>query len=204
METDTAINTEPIVSLTPEEKLRVKNKTAMSLMWVGILGIVMLFAGLTSAYIVRMEEGNWFEFALPNLFAISTLVIILSSMSMVYATKSAKKNDYSGVKNGLLLTLVLGIGFCIIQYMAWGSLVEMGVFFTGKSSNASGSYLYLISGLHLIHLFFGILTLIYTFARALGNKYDAQNNLGIRLCGLYWHFLDILWVYLFLFLTFIR
>ncbi|MCB0482008.1 MAG: cytochrome c oxidase subunit 3 [Flavobacteriales bacterium] len=192
------------VSFTPEEKLRVRNKTAISLLWVGILGIVMMFAGLTSGYIVRQEEGNWLVFELPTMFSIGTVFMILSSGSMYWATRSVKKSNSIGVKWGLGVTLFLGLAFCISQYIAWGQLVDMGVYFTGKSANASGSFLYVISGMHLVHLFAGVLSLIYTFARALNNSYDAQNNLGIRMCALYWHFLDILWVYLFLFLTYIR
>ena len=192
------------VSFTQEEKLKVRNKTAINLLWVGILGIVMLFAGLTSGYIVRQEEGNWLVFELPSLFTISTILILLSSATMYYATASAKKNNFSGVKLGLGLTLLLGLAFTVAQFQAWGGLVDMGIYFTGKSANASGSFLYVISGMHLAHLFAGVLSLIYTFARALGNNYDTQNNLGIRMCALYWHFLDILWVYLFLFLTYIR
>jgi cytochrome c oxidase subunit 3 len=192
------------VSYTAEEKALVRQKTAKSLLWVGITSIIMMFIGFTSAYIVRQEEGQWLVFDLPNKFHLSTLFIVLSSLTMYWATRSASNNQTSNVRNGLLLTLILGIGFTVSQFMAWSDLREMGVFFAGKDSNASGSYLYVISGLHLAHLFIGILSLIYTFARSLRGAYSSNNKLGLEICALYWHFLDILWVYLFFFLLYIR
>jgi cytochrome c oxidase subunit 3 len=192
------------MSYTPEEKAIVRQKTAKSLMWVGLTSIVMMFIGLTSAYIVRQEEGQWLVFDLPGQFHLSTVLIVLSSVSMWWSTRSANSNNYAGVKLGLLVTLALGIGFSISQLLAWQELTEMGVFFAGKESNASGSYLYAISGIHLAHLAIGILSLIYTFARSLRGAYSSSNKLGLELCAMYWHFLDVLWVYLFFFLLYIR
>ena len=192
------------ISFTKEEKAIVRQKTAKSLMWVGLTSIIMVFIGLTSAYIVRQEEGQWLVFDLPNKFHLSTLFIVLSSGTMYWATRSARLNNLSGVKNGLLLTLLLGVMFGISQVLAWQELTELGIFFAGSDANASGSYLYVLSGLHLAHLVVGILSLIYTFAQSLRGAYNSSNNLGIGLCALYWHFVDVLWVYLFFFLLYIR
>ncbi|MGB0402744.1 MAG: cytochrome c oxidase subunit 3 [Salibacteraceae bacterium] len=192
------------IAFDKEERYQVKLKTSKGLLWVGMASIVMVFIGLTSAYIVRQEEGQWLVFDLPMMFGLSTLFILLSSATMVWAVRSAKANNNNGVKTGLLLTLLLGVMFAISQFMAWQELVEMGVFFAGKESNASGSYLYVISGLHLAHLVVGILSLIYTFARSTQRAYNSERKLGLEVCALYWHFLDALWVYLFLFLFYIR
>lgn len=193
-----------MVKFDEAEKQEIKFKTSKNMMWVGIATMVMLFMGFTSAYIVRQEEGQWLVFDLPNILFVSTFIILMSSVSMVWATRSAKKDDQKGVKNGLLLTLVLGISFAVCQYFAWVEIYDLGIFWAGVESNAAGSYLYLITGLHLAHLFAGILSLIYTFARSLQGAYSSSNSLGLEVAALYWHFLDALWVYLFLFLYYIR
>jgi len=193
-----------VVTFDEAEKQEIKFKTSKNIMWVGIATMVMLFMGFTSAYIVRQEEGQWLVFDLPNILFVSTFIILMSSVSMVWATRSAKKDNQKGVKNGLLITLILGISFAVCQYFAWIEIHDLGIFWAGVESNAAGSYLYLITGLHLAHLFAGILSLIYTFARSLQGAYSSSNSLGLEVAALYWHFLDALWVYLFLFLYYIR
>lgn len=193
-----------VVKFDEAEKQEIKFKTSKNMMWVGIATMIMLFMGFTSAYIVRQEEGQWLVFDLPNILFVSTFIILMSSVSMVWATHSAKKDNQKGVKNGLLITLILGVSFAVCQYFAWVEIYDLGVFWAGVESNAAGSYLYLITGLHLAHLFAGILSLIYTFARSLQGAYSSSNSLGLEVAALYWHFLDALWVYLFLFLYYIR
>ena len=193
-----------VVKFDEAEKQEIKSKTSKNMMWVGIATMVMLFMGFTSAYIVRQEEGQWLVFDLPNILFVSTFIILMSSVSMVWATRSAKKDNQKGVKNGLLITLILGVSFAVCQYFAWVEIYDLGVFWAGVESNAAGSYLYLITGLHLAHLFAAILSLIYTFARSLQGAYSSSNSLGLEVAALYWHFLDALWVYLFLFLYYIR
>lgn len=193
-----------VVKFDEAEKQEIKFKTSKNMMWVGIATMIMLFMGFTSAYIVRQEEGQWLVFDLPNILFVSTFIILMSSVSMVWATRSAKKDNQKGVKNGLLITLILGVSFAVCQYFAWVEIYDLGVFWAGVESNAAGSYLYLITGLHLAHLFAGILSLIYTFARSLQGAYSSSNSLGLEVAALYWHFLDALWVYLFLFLYYIR
>jgi cytochrome c oxidase subunit 3 len=181
-----------------------QNKAAKPLLWVGILSIVMLFAGLTSAYVVRADNGNWLLFNLPNAFYLSTAVIITSSISLFFALQMAKKNNQKGIVIGLLITFGLGIVFSYLQYKGWGELYSKQIVFAGKTANASGSFLYLITFLHLLHLFAGLISVLVTLKNSLQGKYNAQNTLGLELCSIYWHFLDILWVYLFLFLYYIR
>ena len=96
------------------------------------------------------------------------------------------------------------MAFVICQFQAWGQLVEQSVFFAGKSSSVSGSYLYVLTGLHLAHLAFGLSALLVVWVKSIMQKYNSENLLGIRLCAVFWHFLDVLWIFLFLFLLFVR
>jgi len=116
----------------------------------------------------------------------------------------AKSSNKKGIIIGLLATFILGLLFSYFQYVGWGELYSKQIVFGGKSSNASGSFLYLITFLHLLHLFAGLISLLVTLKNAIRGQYNAQNTLGLELCSIYWHFLDILWVYLFLFLYYIR
>jgi cytochrome c oxidase subunit 3 len=163
----------------------------------------MLFAGLTSGYIVRQGEGNWKHFELPAAFMISSVIILLSSLSMHAAVLSAKKDDYQGVRRYLLITLGLGFAFVFSQFLGWNNLVSQGVYFVDKSS-PSGSFFYVISGLHLAHLAFGLLGLMVTSFMAMRDRYHSGNLEGLKVCATYWHFLDGLWMYLFVFLAVYR
>lgn len=171
------------------------------ILWLGIASIIMLFGGLTSAYIVRQAEGNWLIFELPFTFYISTGIIILSSVSMVYAVSSIKKENNQRALLGLIITLALGLGFMVFQLLSWQQLVRQEVFFIG---NPSGSFLYVISGLHLAHVIGGFIFLGVAIYKTAKKNYSSRNHSGLILCSTYWHFLDALWVYLFVFLLLIR
>ncbi|MEQ9186231.1 MAG: cytochrome c oxidase subunit 3 [Cryomorphaceae bacterium] len=190
--------------ITQEETRITRAKTAQPMMWVGIVGIIMLFAGLTSAYVVRQAEGNWLYFDLPYTFYISTIVIVISSFTMGLAQWAIAKGNTSFTTWMLLSTLGLGIAFAWLQFSAWGELVDAGVFFAGRESNPAGSFLYTLSGLHLAHLAGGLIALVFTSVKAIMKKYSATDHTGIGVVATYWHFLDILWIYLLLFLVFIR
>lgn len=198
---------EEIYKASPTVKAEIaeaKKKASKSLIWIGIISILMIFAGLTSAYVVRSDTGNWLIFELPNTFYLSTAVIIASSLSLYVAIQMAKKNNQKGIIYGVLVTFILGILFTYLQYLGWCQLRSVGIVFAGKASNASGSFLYLLTFLHLAHLFGGLISLLVTLKNSIKGRYNAENTLGLELCSIYWHFLDILWVYLFLFLLYIR
>lgn len=175
--------------------------TPKIILWIAIVSMIMLFAGLTSGYIVRQSEGNWVHFELPGIFFLSTAFIMLSSGSMHFAYRSIKKNEKNNLLTGLIITLGLGLAFSFTQFMAWTELVKEKIFFVG---NPSGSFLYVITGLHLAHLVGGIIYLVSVITRALRQKFDSTNYLPVQLCMIYWHFLDILWIYLFVFLLAVR
>ena len=166
-------------------------------LWIAIGSMIMLFAGLTSAYMVRQAEGNWVHFELPKLFYLSTTLIILSSASMQWAAYSVKKDQRGNLLSGLIVTLGLGLAFSFSQFLGWSKLVDEKIFFVG---NPSGSFLYVLTGLHLAHLAGGLIYLLVIITKSIRGKYNSENNLPVQLCTTYWHFLDILWVYLFVFL----
>ena len=187
------------------ELIAAQNKASKPLLWIGIVSMVMFWAGLTSAYVVRADNGNWLLFNVPAVFIISTAVIITSSLTMFYALQSAKKNNYTHVTLALLATFILGIVFAVFQYQGWAvDLRKSGIYFGGKQSNASGSFFILFVIAHWAHLAGGLISLTITLLKSFRKAYNAQNTLGLELCSIYWHFLDILWVYLFLFLYYIR
>jgi cytochrome c oxidase subunit III len=193
-----------INSISLQEKREIREKVAKPMLWLSMVSMFMIFAALTSAYWVRKEKGDWLQFQLPQLFYISTAIIILSSVTMNWVVSSAKKNDYKNIKTASFITLALGIAFVICQFKAWGILFDQKVVFAGKYSNAAGSFLYALTGLHLAHLVGGIFALLVVSFKSIQQKYNSEDMLGIRLCAIFWHFLDGLWIFLFLFLLFTR
>ena len=167
-------------------------------LWLFIVTVVMIFASMTSAYIVRQSEGNWREFDLPESFWINSGIILLSSVTMHWAYYSAKRDNLKQLKIGMAITTVLGIAFLVAQYLSWGDLVAMNVFFTG--GNPAESFVYVLSGLHAAHLIGGVVFLIITLVSAFRYQVHAKRMDRIEMCATYWHFLDGLWLYLFVFL----
>ncbi|MEJ8803966.1 cytochrome c oxidase subunit 3 [Pontibacter sp. H249] len=169
-------------------------------LWLIIISIIMMFAAFTSAYIVRREEGNWLEFELPTILLINTLIIVLSSVTMQWAYVSAKKNNIKAIKLGLILTAALGTAFLIGQWNGWAELVQNNIYFGGSTSNPSGSFLYVLTGVHGFHLVTGLVFVLITLMSSLKYKVHSKNILRIQLCTVYWHFLGGLWLYLYIFL----
>lgn len=166
--------------------------------WLMIVASVMLFAAFTSAYIVRRGEGNWLIFDLPQLFTYSTIVIVLSSVTMQWAYMSAKNDNLSNLKLALGLTLALGATFGAMQWFAWKELVANNIHFVG---NPSESFIYVISGVHLAHVIGGLVFVLVVIGKTFNFNVHKKNLLSIHLCTTYWHFLGLVWVYLFFFFT---
>ena len=169
--------------------------------WLFIITILMLFASQTSAYLVRRAEGNWVEFALPSIFYWSTGVLLISSVFMFLAQKAAKKDEFQRLRLFISVTFVFGLAFLVMQYMGWQELQQSGVYLKG---NPSGSFMYILTGLHAFHLVSGLIVLLFSFVAAFKLNIHAKKLTQIEVCGTYWHFLDLLWIYLFLFLTYFR
>jgi len=171
--------------------------------WVACGSILMMFGSLTSAYVVRQAAGNWLEFQLPGIFKISTLAILLSSLTLhgsFLAFKREKENAYKAL---LVVTYLLAILFFVFQYQGWVALSESGVPFT---INPSGDFVYVISWFHAAHVIGGLAALTVALIHAFGLNFKVTPKRKIRfeLTLTYWHFVDLLWVYLFFFLTFYR
>lgn len=169
-------------------------------LWLFIVSIIMIFAAMTSAYIVRRGDGNWLVVQFPPIMYINTAVIMLSSVTMQWAYFSAKKDNLQPLKSALLVTTLLGLLFLVGQVISWQSLQHMGVFFGGKGSNPAGSFVYVLTGLHGFHLITGIIFLFIVLVAAFRYEVHSKNMNLIEMCTTYWHFLDVLWVYLFVFL----
>ncbi len=184
-----------------EEQLN-KDKASRMLMWLGIASMVIFFGGLTSAYIVRMNGGNWKDLRLPAEFYVSTALIIFSSVTMNAAMSAVRKGKSPATFTSI--TLLLGIGFAIFQFLGWRALNHSGIYFTGKQSIPSGQYLYVLTWAHLMHLFGGLISMTFVSIKSGRGGYGPLNYNGLHIAAIFWHFLDILWVYLFLFLLFIR
>jgi len=171
-------------------------------LWLLIVASVMLFAGFTSAYIVRRGEGNWEVFDLPSLFLVNTIIAVVSSLFMQLAYIAAKKNNNATLKIFLTTTTLLGLAFCLGQFYAYKELVANNVFFA--FSNPSNSFVYVISGLHLAHVVGGLVFLMILLVQALMNKLGKNGLLYLNMCTTYWHFIGALWIYLYLFLYLYR
>ena len=173
-------------------------------LWLLLLGILMLFSGLTSAYIVRKGDGNWFDFEIPPIFLYSTIIVLLSSVTMIWAYRAAKKDNISGIKFGLSATIILGIAFMVSQYMGWLALSNQGLYFVNPKygDKISASFLIAIAAIHLVHILAGIIYLVVMLINAFRFKIHKKNTLQISMCNTYWHFVGFLWVYLYMFLYF--
>lgn len=166
-------------------------------LWLFIVSIVMMFAALTSAYIVRQSEGDWLIFDIPSVFYTSTFVIILSSVSMHLAYLAAKKDKLGLVKVFMLITTLIAAVFIYIQFIGWQNLVALEVYFVG---NPAGSFMYVLTGLHAFHLLTGIIFILFVLISSFRYRVHAKSMLNMEMCTTYWHFLGGLWVYLFIFL----
>ena len=164
------------------------------------VSITMMFAAFTSAYIVRRSEGNWQDFALPAGMLVNTILLVLSSISLQYGYFAAKKDNLKALKTALFVTFVLGVAFLLGQWSVWSELVDNKIFFGGATANPSGSFLYVLTGVHGFHLVTGLIYLIIVLNSAFRFKVHSKNMLQLEMCTTYWHFLGALWIYLYLFL----
>jgi cytochrome c oxidase subunit III len=171
------------------------------MIWLFIVTIIMLFASQTSAYLVRRAEGNWKEFEIPTIFYVSTGVLLISSVFMHLAYKAAKKDNFASLKLFISLCFGFGVVFLVLQAIGWTQLQELGIYVKG---NPAESFYYMLTGLHFFHLITGLGVLAYSFWAVLKMKVHSKNMIQMEVAATYWHFLDLLWVYLLLFLIFFR
>lgn len=170
-------------------------------LWVGIGSIVMMFAGLTSAYIVKRNQANWQTFDIPIAFWYSTILILISSLTLHLSLKYFKEREMKKYRMLMLTTLILGALFIVTQYFGFKSFWNSGM---TLQAGVSFSFLYVIVGLHALHVIGGVLALIVMSLKAFSTKTRNYSVVPVELICTYWHFVDILWVYLLIFLVMIR
>lgn len=166
------------------------------IMWVAIGSILMMFAGLTSAYIVRSNQANWQEIEMPKIFWYSTAVILISSLTIQMALRSFKQREMNRYRLLMGVTFVLGAVFVALQWIGFMQLWDQQVTFRGSGE---GQFLYVIFGLHAVHVLGGIIALIIMFIKAFFGKAKLYSSVPVEVMSTYWHFVDILWIYLFVF-----
>ena len=186
------------------EKEKIDRSKKMML-WFGIASLIMGFAGWTSAYIVSSSRKDWDHgLELPSLFYVSTGIIVLSSLVYFLAKQAAKENKTQLGTMLLTLTLVMGVAFIYLQTEGFNQMVNEGTYLTGSVSSPKASFIYVIAGVHVIHVLAGIISLLVVLYNQVKGKYSSEEYLGISLGETFWHFLGILWVYLILFMSFVK
>ena len=169
------------------------------IMWIAIGSIVMMFAGMTSAYIVKKNQGNWLAIELPVMFWYSTAVILASSVTMFLANTALKAGKTSFYKTLITITAILGVVFISMQWEGFKDLETRGIALIGPQSNSASSFLFVITGLHMLHVLGGVIALIVTFFRSFWVQEGQINLVPTQIVATYWHFVDVLWIYLFIF-----
>jgi cytochrome c oxidase subunit 3 len=169
-------------------------------LWMSIVSMIMFFSAFTSAYIVRKSAGNWMSFPLPLEFYISTIIILLSSVCFYISKKAYVEANNSLFKVLFYIGFILGLVFILLQYLGWQSLHKMDI---SISTNQSSSFFYLITYAHLLHVVGGIAALVVTMVGIIRGRFDYPSDkrtLKLELVYTFWHFVDLLWIYLLVFL----
>lgn len=170
-------------------------------LWLGLAGIIMMFAGLTSAYIVKRSQPGWESFTLPKIFIYSTVVIVLSSLTVQMAYKSFRERLMPKYRMYFAVTALLGLAFVVMQIIGFYQFQASGKKMIGLGSNPAYSFVLAIAGLHVVHIVGGFVALLIVFFKTLSTKKRIYDAIPIELVATYWHFVDILWLYLFVFFT---
>lgn len=192
------------MEMTIEEHRERNASSKKMLLWFAIVGMIMVFAGLSSGFIVSKSRVDWKSFEMPSAFIISTVAMIVSSGTYFLAKKSIQKGDRTATTLFLFTTLVLGILFVFFQFQGFNELIKTGLYLTGPTSNISTQFLYVFVVVHLAHLAGGLISLLVVIYNHFKQKYSKGQSLGLELGAMFWHFLDFLWLYLFLFLYFFK
>lgn len=193
-----------MIQMTSQEHKERNARSKKMLLWFAIISMIMVFAGLTSGYIVSHSRPDWKGLEMPIVFLTSTILMLASSVTFHAAKQSIKKGNRSSTTTFLLVTLALGIAFVVLQFQGFSQLISQGLFLTGPSSSIAAQFLYMFVVVHLAHLAGGLFSLLVVIYNHFKQKYSAEQYLGLELAAMFWHFLDFLWLYLFLFLYFFK
>ncbi len=186
------------------DKPRVDRAKKMML-WFGMISLGMSFAGLTSAYVVSKERPDWLtDFQIPEAFYISLIAIVISSITIHFAKKNVVAQESKKGMVLLMITFLLGVAFVIFQFKGFSEIIANGYFFTGSESTITTSFIYLVVLMHLTHIIAALIAVLVVIYNHSKQKYTKGNTVGIEIATTFWHFVDILWIYLFLFFYFVR
>ncbi len=181
------------------------NRAKKTMMWFAMVSMTMTFAGLTSAYVVSKSRDDWStDLVFPDAFIYSLFVILASSATMYLVKKAIENSNRSLATVLLLTTFALGMLFVILQFQGFEDMMGQGYHFTGPTSNIVSTFMFIIVVAHIVHIIGGLIVLLVVIYNHFKQKYKRGQTLGLELGGMYWHFVDVLWVYLFLFLYFVR
>ena len=167
-------------------------------LWVAIASILMMFAGLTSAFIVKSNLAGWRDIQMPKVFLVSTVVIILSSLMIQMSLRSFRQREMKNYRMLMGLTVLLGTAFVVLQWMGFKELWDQQNI-TFKGVSGAGQFLYVIFGLHALHVIGGVVTLMILFGKSFFGKTKTYSSIPVEVAATYWHFVDILWIYLLIF-----
>ena len=173
-------------------------------LWVAIGSILMMFAGLTSAYIVKRSQANWLMIEMPLVFWYSTVTILVSSVTVQLSLKAIKQRNMVMYRRWMLITAVLGVLFLVLQIIGFYQFGENDIRLVGAGSNASYSFLLAISGMHGLHVLGGVIALVVIAIRAVSISKRNYSSLPLEVAATYWHFVDLLWIYLFIFFNWMK
>ena len=199
---------EPLVlkPLSPEEERKANIRAKNIMLWLFLASVTLFFAALTSVYVVRKDGSDWLEFSLPEPFTHSTIVLLMSSLLMAllqWLVRTDRPMNRWLLSAGIAVIFGLGIWFTQLQWEGYKALVAQNIFLVdNRTGNVSGSFFYIITGAHFAHIISGLLALVWTFAKAIRGNLTAQSHHNLSRTAIYWHFLDFLWLYLFLFLSY--
>lgn len=165
-------------------------------LWIAMGSLIMMFAGLTSAFIVKSNQVGWKPVSLPNVFWISTIVIVMSSATIIAAQRAFKNRNLATYRLLMIVTLLLGITFIAMQCQGFQALWAQQITFKGSGA---GQFLYVIFGLHALHVAGGVIALLVMVTRAFIGRVKVYSSVPVEIASTYWHFVDLLWIYLLVF-----
>lgn len=181
------------------------DRSKKMMLWFGMISLTMSFLGITSGYIVSKERADWLtDFQIPEAFYISLFIILLSSITFYFAKKYVIAQQKKQGMIFLIITFLLGVTFITLQFKGFSEIISSGYFFTGSESTITTSFIYLVVLLHLTHMLAALISVLVVIYNHYKQRYTIGNTVGIEIAATFWHFVDVLWIYLFLFFYFVR
>ncbi|UYQ92572.1 cytochrome c oxidase subunit 3 [Chitinophaga horti] len=171
-------------------------------LWIAMGSITMMFIGFTSAYVVKRSQANWQAFELPSIFWISTLVILASSLTMHLALRQFRLRNMRSYKQLITLTAILGVLFTVSQVFGFADMMQRNLPLI--NGPVSAGFIYVIVAVHILHVLGGVVALLIMFFRAFRTRIRSYSAVPVEVAAAYWHFVDILWIYLLVFLSLAR